>query len=464
MTRTSAGRPLTSAFAALATMCAATTVAAQATRPTAAIEPQGCVTDQCHAAVKQHKVVHGPVNVNACDACHTLTSAEQHTYALARDRTELCTFCHQIDTAGATMIHQPLADGECLSCHDPHGGFDRNFVRSASMNALCNSCHQDVIRGREAVHGPVAAGACGACHAPHASNRPKLLVAEGRELCLGCHREMEVQMDSVQFAHEPVKEACTSCHDAHASDHRMMLRQAAGQLCTTACHEDVAKAVAEATYKHSAVTGDVACVNCHNAHGGDLAALMKDQPVRICLTCHKDAIVVDEHRTVASVAEMVDPDMNKHGPIREGSCGGCHDVHGAEHARLLNKPYPPTFYDAFAVEHYELCFECHNREAVLVARTDKLTGFRNGDRNLHYLHVNKDKRGRTCRACHSVHASRLPVHIRESVPYGNWELPIAFTRSETGGTCSPGCHQPLSYDRENPVALDAAPSAVESAE
>ena len=52
------------------------------------------------------------------------------------------------------------------------------------------------------------------------------------------------------------------------------------------------------------------------------------------------------------------------------------------------------------------------------------TSFRDGDVNLHYLHVNKAKRGRTCRACHSTHASKHNVIIRDSVPFGRWELPI----------------------------------------
>ena len=100
---------------------------------------------------------------------------------------------------------------------------------------------------------------------------------------------------------------------------------------------------------------------------------------------------------------------------------------------------------------YKLCFTCHSEDLVLTKETHDLTNFRNGDLNLHYLHVNKSRRGRTCRSCHATHASNLPNHIRKSVPYGMWELPIQFEKTETGGGCKPGCHLSFTYNREKPV-------------
>jgi hypothetical protein len=65
--------------------------------------------------------------------------------------------------------------------------------------------------------------------------------------------------------------------------------------------------------------------------------------------------------------------------------------------------------------------------------------------------VNKEDRGRSCRACHATHASAHPLHVRDSVPYGKWEMPINFKQTSTGGSCSPGCHKEQSYDRDHPV-------------
>jgi predicted CXXCH cytochrome family protein len=158
---------------------------------------------------------------------------------------------------------------------------------------------------------------------------------------------------------------------------------------------------------------------------------------------------------VLAVAEIMDPKMSKHGPIREGNCGGCHNVHGSDVPKLLAKPYPATFYQSFAVEKYDLCFSCHDKQLVLQQKTEGLTGFRNGTENLHFVHVNKADRGRNCRACHETHASAQDLHVRNSVPYGNWQMPINFNKNASGGSCSPGCHKELKYDRNN--AIDYTP-------
>ncbi|PLX46332.1 MAG: cytochrome C, partial [Deltaproteobacteria bacterium] len=71
---------------------------------------------------------------------------------------------------------------------------------------------------------------------------------------------------------------------------------------------------------------------------------------------------------------------------------------------------------------------------------------------LHYLHVNKDPKGRSCKACHEVHAGNQDKHIRKEVPFGaKWKLPVNYTKTDTGGNCVVGCHKPKDYDRENPV-------------
>jgi len=101
----------------------------------------------------------------------------------------------------------------------------------------------------------------------------------------------------------------------------------------------------------------------------------------------------------------------------------------------------------FALENYGLCFSCHEKTIALNPETTTLTNFRNGSRNLHYLHINKPDKGRTCRACHETHASNSPKHIRNSVPFGAWDLPLNFQKTENGGSCLPGCHKLKKYDR-----------------
>jgi predicted CXXCH cytochrome family protein len=412
--------------------------------------------------VKEFKVLHGPVNVNACDACHKLTSAQEHKFELYRDKTATCTFCHKVDVSNMPVVHKPLAQGECLSCHNPHGGATPKFTRGSMPKDLCNQCHKDVTAEKKMVHGPAAAGACGSCHLSHASQYPKLLTAQGQELCLSCHTEMKNQMKQVKFTHKAVEQDCMSCHDAHASNFPKQIKSAPIEMCTS-CHEHekIKHDATEARFKHSIVTKDAACLNCHTAHGGDLAKLMRADPLKVCMKCHNEKIEVSKDKTIAAVSEAIDPATIKHGPIRDGNCGGCHSVHGSDVARLLAKPYPEPFYQGFSVEKYELCFSCHDKQLVLMQKTEGLTGFRNGTRNLHFVHVNKADRGRSCRACHSTHASIQPLHVRESVPYGNWQMPINFNKTDSGGSCSPGCHRQYEYDRNNPVKY-APPTTAES--
>ena len=49
------------AFVLLILTCVVTYAATPSTRPTTAIPREGCVTAECHANVKNFKVLHGPV-------------------------------------------------------------------------------------------------------------------------------------------------------------------------------------------------------------------------------------------------------------------------------------------------------------------------------------------------------------------------------------------------------------------
>jgi predicted CXXCH cytochrome family protein len=175
--------------------------------------------------------------------------------------------------------------------------------------------------------------------------------------------------------------------------------------------------------------------------------------------------------------------MHKHGPVAQGDCAKCHTVHGGDLSHLLTKALSDEFYQAFSPAAYELCLSCHDPRvfaapaanpkpagaamapgagsaAAGTARAgvggvpEMQTGFRDGTRNLHALHVNKTPQGRSCRSCHTTHASRFQAQIADSVQYGQWNLPINFTPTPTGGSCAPGCHKPERYDRGSTAPMD----------
>jgi hypothetical protein len=134
-------------------------------------------------------------------------------------------------------------------------------------------------------------------------------------------------------------------------------------------------------------------------------------------------------------------------------CASCHKPHGSEIPKNLKHNFVEKFYNSYDPELYELCFKCHKDTLVKDERTTYLTNFRNGDRNLHYLHVNR-KKGRTCIACHEVHMGSQAMQIRNLTPFGGWQLPIKYAKTTSGGKCLESCHILKEYDREKPVKLD----------
>jgi predicted CXXCH cytochrome family protein len=367
-----------------------------------------------------------------------------------------------VDVQGAAVVHRPLATGECMVCHDPHGGGDRYLLKAASASELCQNCHADVIRGKPEVHGPVAAGACGACHSPHTSQHPKLLAAEGVALCLQCHVSTQEQLAKMRVVHGPVATDCMACHEAHSADHKMILKKEPQALCA-GCHEEISAVIAGAKTQHSAVTTERACLNCHDAHASDYPRMVRTRMVDLCFECHDREIEMPDGHKLGNIKAVIAAGTSLHGPVAQDNCAACHLIHGGDNFRLLIEEYPPEFYAPFKEESYALCFNCHDRQLVHDEKTSTLTNFRNGDQNLHYLHVNRKTKGRTCRACHETHASTREKHIRESVPFGTggWLLPVNFKKQTQGGSCAPGCHMPYEYNRETPVTYPRAkPPAV----
>jgi predicted CXXCH cytochrome family protein len=429
---------------------AAKSAATPATKPTTLIPRGNCTTTECHTALKAMPLKHGPTGTGACDACHKELDPAKHTFELLRPGAQLCALCHQVDLSGA-CVHKPAADGQCTKCHNPHGGQVRYFMRAGNEAATCAACHGDVTANLPVLHGPVAAGECSACHRPHASPQPKLLPRAGRDLCLGCHATLQRRLSAVRNLHGPAAGDCTTCHRPHGAEYRMMLCGEPRQLCE-GCHAPVAALIASSTVKHQAVSSGSACANCHDPHGSDHYALMLKDMADVCLACHDRPIEMPDGSRLSDMRAVLAA-ANPHGPVAQGNCAACHQVHGGSKFRLLAREYPAEFYAPFREENYDLCFACHQRQLASDPQTDQLTDFRNGDQNLHYVHVNRDNRGRTCRACHESHGTNQPKHIRDDISYGSggWKMPIKFAKTETGGRCSPGCHQSFAYDRKTPV-------------
>lgn len=359
-------------------------------------EGKGCI--DCHAAVRNFKALHNPTAQNKCDSCH------------------------KIQAKGGPAELTTTPDKLCTRCHD-----------TAQFKAAF-------------VHGPVAIGACGACHNPHGSNQPRLVRTAGQAMCVGCHSEMQSKLAGSRFKHKPLEGGCVSCHNPHSAAHKYQIRAAGiGALCAN-CHGKVLEQASTAKIKHTPISDKNACMTCHDAHASQVRPNLKAEGLAVCMQCHDKPQTADGTQ-LPNFVTMLKEYPNHHGPIRDKDCGGCHQVHGSNYFRLLKADYPREFYAPFRLENFALCFQCHESAIARDEKTLTLTDFRDGDRNLHFVHVNKSTKGRTCRSCHETHASNLPNHIRKTVPFGNWELPVNFTKAPRGGSCAPGCHAPQKYER-----------------
>jgi predicted CXXCH cytochrome family protein len=435
-------------LALLGLLCAAalllTAPLAGATAGTEIKLGDSCVTAECHGDIKNIEFLHGPVNLMQCEPCH-IPVENRHEFKPTAKGRELCVTCHEVEAA-KQFVHGPF-QADCTLCHQPHGGNNRHFVKGGEGAESCKLCHDDVTKGKTHLHGPVAMGECLACHSPHQSDNKGLLVEPRTQLCLGCHIDVGVAMKNAISVHKPVEESCEGCHDPHGGTAEFFLPSEGSDLCMK-CHGEFIEKSHQAAFPHAPMTEGKGCRNCHSPHASSQQRLLSTTTADLCLGCHNQEIHRGD-KNIDNVAAQLADAKSLHGPIREKNCVACHQAHGSETASILRKPYPRDFYAPYKEGAYDLCFECHDRTLVKDAKSEA-TGFRDGDRNLHFLHVNREK-GRTCRACHAEHASTQDNHIRTEVPFGRWAMKVDFTKVETGGTCETGCHVPKSYDRVKPV-------------
>jgi predicted CXXCH cytochrome family protein len=138
--------------------------------------------------------------------------------------------------------------------------------------------------------------------------------------------------------------------------------------------------------------------------------------------------------------------MFPHSAISLGGCASCHQAHGSDFRELLVDRFPEEDYLPAVTENFELCFLCHDTGIMDQEETESATGFRDGKKNLHWLHINGTK-GRNCRMCHNMHGSLQPYLVEDRVRFGEWVMEMNFVPEEQGGSCLPGCHGKLAYSR-----------------
>ena len=348
----------------------------------------GCVTAACHATQAKVAFAHAPVS-------------------------EDCQLCHELVSAG-------------------HPQQEQDFRLIATGAELCYRCHDNQIP-EPRYHEPVKLGRCTYCHNPHGSENPGMLVLPVNNLCLKCHTSKRKLTTMSNLHPVLVDEGCTACHDPHSAKYVDLLPRQGIDFCGE-CHADVAVQARDALVKHGVM--EKGCVDCHDPHGTGYPRMFLFAEKVFCVSCHTE------------MGEVVTAAVSQHQPVAEGRCWDCHDPHGSDVFSLLKASYPEPFYVGYDEEQFQLCFMCHDSRAFEYERTSELTGFRNGDRNLHFLHVNKVAKGRVCKTCHGVHGADQGKLVKSKIPgFGRWEIPIYWQEQTAGATCTVGCHKPKTYDR-----------------
>jgi predicted CXXCH cytochrome family protein len=248
-----------------------------------------------------------------------------------------------------------------------------------------------------------------------------------QETCTECHSDKIGH----EVMHEALDNGCDICHESTGEVHPgegkkgFKLVDQSPALCYY-CHEEAGGQA----YGHKPVR-EGECLSCHDVHGSSNPALSKLPDPDLCLFCHplaKGKVIL-------------------HSAIEGGGCMICHQPHGTERRSLLVETFPEDAYAPASAENFGICFICHDTDLLDAEQTDWATNFRNGDRNLHQLHIQGEK-GRSCILCHNLHVSKQKFLIEEKIRFGDWEMRMNFIPTENGGSCLPGCHGKASYARQ----------------
>ncbi|MBF8258848.1 MAG: hypothetical protein HW377_1222 [Actinobacteria bacterium] len=199
----------------------------------------------CHKELTGMRVVHGPIPIGGCAPCHQFSSRPNRYEVLAHEQ-DLCFKCHEEKRKDIikSFLHGPMSAGLCTICHNPHGSSEKYQLRQY-VGELCGMCHEGMksISFKKVVHKPVNDGNCTACHEPHSSQRKdNFMKKPGNNLCLSCHTRVNRNSHTHPFGVPPKVDRlirldtegnlmCISCHEAHGGDEPKLIVKGGCSKC-----------------------------------------------------------------------------------------------------------------------------------------------------------------------------------------------------------------------------------------
>jgi len=205
----------------------------------------------------------------------------------------------------------------------PNITFDEK-TPAAKQNEVCQSCHNEshLFHWPGSMHDEEDV-ACASCHKVHAPQDPVFDAMAQQEVCFSCHPR--IRSGTLKASSHPLRfgeMTCSDCHNPHDGTNDFLLkRSTVNDTCYT-CH---AEKRGPFLWEHAPVTED--CTLCHNAHGSNHAALLKQRSPLLCQQCHSIAA----HPSTAYTTESAD-DVWAQRFLLGRSCTNCHSqVHGSNH-------------------------------------------------------------------------------------------------------------------------------------
>ena len=262
---------------------------------------------------------------------------------------DTCLKCHDEDNEYPVMplfktrhanpadSRSPFALQQCETCHGPGGEHEKKVPSDEPQapilafgkdvwtpvevqNQKCLQCHENHQRiqwsGSSHEFNQVS---CSSCHNIHVAKDPMLQRRAQAEVCFSCHRSQRVRF--MQRSHHPLREnrmACSDCHNVHADDGSGLLLSAEVREQCTSCH---AEKRGPFLWEHQPAAED--CNLCHNSHGSNYPALLKQRAPQLCQQCHAQA----GHPSVSYNGSVI-PSVY----LSVKGCLNCHaNTHGSNH-------------------------------------------------------------------------------------------------------------------------------------
>lgn len=339
-----------------------------------------------------------------CQVCHTPHGAKhEHLLVMGTSTNQLCIECHDQmrpgmfrEGAGEHPLSPPVnaqqlaairelgtavGPGDrlvCLSCHKLHHGHGKRFMLAAPLTDgdMCLHCHQD----RNAM--------IGTAHDlrstfPNERNRLGMTVMEGGP-CSACHLFHRYARLPSPTELDPVGN-CVTCHQSGQCAERKQLGE----------------------FNHRGA----ACLDCHNPHDTQHGHFLRDEPHKVCATCHAEqagALLGSPHDFDAQSPCW--PALSRETQDR---CLACHRPHAtAPEARFRIAPETRASADGACIAcHREADWDAPGAQAALHPRPSAAEF--DWPEELPLVFDHQHDTGRIgCRTCHDPHGGAQPGLMR----------------------------------------------------